>query len=472
MMALRNGCEVKMPAVQESTSAPPIPGVPKATTFPQYFNTTFANGLRLIVIEHRALPIISLRLVINSGSMYDGNLPGLASMTGELLTNGTTSRTATQIAEQIDFVGGQLAAGSDWDASFVTVNVLRKHIETGLRIMEDVTLHPSFPPEEFDRLKNQRMAMLLQRYSDPEFLADRAFAETVYAGHPYAQQTIGTRQSLASVQNADCIRFHSTTFVPTDAILAVVGDISPEEAMDNVQMMFGQWPRGDVPIRHSPEIQSTNGIRIVVVDKPGAVQSAIRIGHSGIARRNDDYIRVSVLNTLFGGYFQSRINQNLRETHGYTYGAHSSFDARKFEGPFIISTDVRNEVTAPAVAEILYEMQRICDTQVGESELSTVKSYILGSFPLQIETPSQIASRAITIELYDLSKSYYSTFNDNVAAITTTDVHTMARKYFHPNALAIIIAGNAEEIAPSLAQFGPVTVIGTESNLTYQERIQ
>jgi predicted Zn-dependent peptidase len=461
-----------MQVVQENKSAPPIPGVPKATTFPQYFETTLANGLRLLVIEHRALPIISLRLVIKSGSLYDGNLPGLASITGELITNGTTSRTATQIAEQIDFVGGQLAAGSDWDASFVTVNVLRKHLETGLRLMEDVTLHPAFPPEEFDRLKNQRVAILLQKNCDPDFLADRTFAETVYGRHPYAQQTMGTLQSLASVHNDDFIRFHSAAFVPPNAILAVVGDISPAEAMDNVQAMFGQWPVGDLPFQYFPEIPAMTGIRIVVVDRPGAVQSAIRIGHSGIARKNDDYIRVSILNTLFGGYFQSRINQNLRETHGYTYGANSSFDARKFEGPFIISADVRNEVTAPAVAEILNEMRQIRDKQVKESELSTVKSYIIGSFPLQIETPSQIASRAITIELFGLSKSYYSTFNDKVAAITAADVHAMARKYFHPDALAIVIAGNAEEIAPSLAQFGPVTVIETESSSTYQERIQ
>jgi zinc protease len=461
-----------MPLVQENISVPPVPGIPKTTVFPEYFETTLANGLRLLVIEHRALPIISLRLVINRGSMYDGNLPGLASMTGELLTRGTTHRTAVQIAEEIDFVGGQLAAGSDWDASFVTVSVLRKHLETGLSIMEDVTLHPSFPPDEFDRLKDQRIAMLLQRNCDPEFLADRAFAETVYGRHPYAQQTVGTLHSVDAVRNDDCIRFHSNAYIPTDAILAVVGDISPAEAMDTVQTMFGYWPRRNIAIHDSPEIQALNGTRIVVINRPGAVQSAIRIGHTGIARKNDDYIRVSVLNTLFGGYFQSRINQNLRETHGYTYGAHSSFDARKYEGPFIISADVRNEVTVPAITEILNEIQRIRDTRVDESELSTVKRYIIGSFPLQLETPSQIASRAISIELYGLSKSYYSIFNDKVAAITVADIQTMARKYLHPEALAIIVAGDAEHIAPSLAQFGQVTVIETEGESTSQERIQ
>ena len=464
--------EVRMSMGDAHTSTPPVAGAPKATVFPHYFKTTLANGLRLLVIEHRAQPIVSLRLVIRTGSTVDGNLPGLASMTGELLTKGTQTRTATQIADQIDFVGGQLAAGSDWDASFVTVNVLRKHLETGLQLMEDVTLHPAFPQEEFVRVRNQRRAWLLQKKSDPEFLAECTFTETVYSSHPYARQTVGTLGSLESIHREDLVRFHSAAFVPGNAILAVVGDITPAEAADKVQAMFGRWPQRDTPEVRVPTIPAMQKARVVVVDKPGAVQSAIRIGHVGIDRKNIDYIRVYILNTLFGGYFQSRINQNLREAHGYTYGANSFFDARHYEGPFLTSVDVRNDVTAPAITEILNEMRRIRAERVEESELSTVKAYIIGSFPLQIETPSQIASRAITIELYGLPETFYSTFNDNVSAITSDDLHAMAGKYIHPETLAIVVAGDAKELSSSLAQFGPLTVIDAEDSPTFQERKQ
>lgn len=452
-------------------SVPPVPGVPKAVSFPEYFDTTMPNGLRLLVIEHRTLPIVSLRLVLRNGSLYDGHLPGLASMTGELLTKGTLSRSAMEIAEEIDFIGGQLATGSDWDANFITVNVLGKCIDTGLNIMGDITLHPTFPPEEIDRLRVQRMAALLQKKDDSGFLAERAFNRAVYGSHPYAQQIIGTERSLMELGRNDLIQFHASAYNPHNAILAVVGDISPAEAIEKVGAMFGQWEKADHIPRQFPDIPRLDATRIVVVDRPGAVQSSIRIGHTGIARNSDDYIPIFVLNTLFGGYFQSRINQNLRETHGYTYGANSLFDARRFEGPFSVSVDVRNEVTGLAIMEILNEIRRVRTERIAENELSTVKSYIIGSFPLQIETPSQIASRAISIELYGLPKTYYSTFNSNVASITTADLQTIAGKYFHPEEAAIVVTGDAEAITPLITTFGPVTVMDADGTILSRERM-
>ncbi|MGD0338694.1 MAG: pitrilysin family protein [Bacteroidota bacterium] len=472
-MILLEDCDGEQPLKGGAyQSVPPMPGIPKTTAFPQYFETTIANGLRLLVIEHHSLPIVSLRLVIRNGSLYDGSLPGLASMTGELLTKGTASRTAREIAEEIDFVGGQLASGSDWDANFVTLNILREHLDTGLCLMEDIALHPTFPHEEIDRLRDQRIATLLQKQDDPGFLADRVFAETVYDSHPYARQILGTKKSLTELHRDDLVQFHSTAYVPNNAILAVAGDISPVEAVDKVLAMCEKWKRKDIFPTRFPEISPMRTTQVVVVDKPGAVQSAIRMGHVGIARKSDDYIRTYVLNTLFGGYFQSRINQNLREAHGYTYGANSLFDARQYEGPFTVSVDVRNEVTDSAISEILYEMRRICTERIDESELSTVKSYIIGSLPLQIETPSQIASRAISIELYGLPKTFYSTLNENVAAITAIDLQDMAEKYFHPDTLAIIIAGDAKVVESLLKKFGSVTVIDAEGNLLSAERIK
>jgi zinc protease len=453
-------------------SSPPVPGTPKMISFPHYFDTTIVNGLRLLVIEHHTLPIVSLRLVVRSGSFYDMNLPGLASIAGELLTKGSVSRTATEIAEEIDFVGGQLAAGSDWDASFVTINVLRKYLDTALSLMEDITLHPTYPEEEIKRLRDQRISMFLQKKDEPGFLSDRAFVEKVYGSHPYAQQILGTKQSLIVMQRDDIVRFHSTGFVPNNAILAVVGDISAAEAVEKVDGIFGHWQKKVLTPAPFPEISESDTQHVVIVDKPGAVQSSIRIGHVGIARKSDDYISAYTLNMLFGGYFQSRINKNLREIHGYTYGAHSLFDARQWKGPFIISADVRNEVTEPAIREILYEMERIRNEHIDEEELLAVKDYIIGSFPLQIETPSQIASRAISIELYTLPRTFYSTFNDTVAAITPADLRSIAAEYFHPDRAAIVITGDAKAITPSLMKFGSIEMIDTEGNSLDQERME
>ena len=443
---------------------PPKPGPESKVKFPSYYEKTLPNGLKVIVIENHEQPIVYVSFVVKSGSTYDGELPGLASVTAELLTKGTKTRSATQIAEEIDFVGGSLNATASWDATNVSVLVLKKYLGVGIDILQDVVLNPTFPEEEIERVRTQRLASIKQSKAEAGYLAGVRFSKELFAGHPYANESGGNEESIQKVKRDDLVKFYQTHFIPNNSFIIFAGDITPSEALPLVEKYFGGWKKGKNPHREFQTVKDVNQTRVVIVDKPGAVQSAIRIGHLGIERKNKDYVKVYTLNTLLGGYFNSRINMNLRETHGYTYGASSFFDARLYPGPFIISTDVRNEVTDSSIVEIIKELKRIIEEPVPEDELKMAKDYIVGSFPLQIETPAQVASRVMTIEIYGLPKDFYDRFREEVKKITAKDIQETARRYLRPDKLLIVVSGNSKQIKPVLEKFGPVVVYDADGN--------
>jgi len=443
---------------------PPKPGPESKVKFPSYYEKTLPNGLKVIVIENHEQPIVYVSFVVKSGSTYDGELPGLASVTAELLTKGTKTRSATQIAEEIDFVGGSLNATASWDATNVSVLVLKKYLGVGVDILQDVVLNPTFPEEEIERVRTQRLASIKQSKAEAGYLAGVRFSKELFAGHPYANESGGNEESIQKMKRDDLVKFYQTHFIPNNSFIIFAGDITPSEALPLVEKYFGGWKKGKNPHKEFQTVKDVNQTKVVIVDKPGAVQSAIRIGHLGIDRKNKDYVKVYTLNTLLGGYFNSRINMNLRETHGYTYGASSFFDARIYPGPFIVSADVRNEVTDSSIAEVIKELKRIIDEPVPEDELKMAKDYIVGSFPLQIETPAQVASRVMTIEIYGLPKDFYDRFRGEVKKITAKDIQETARKYLHPDKLLIVVSGNSKQIKPVLEKFGPVVVYDADGN--------
>jgi zinc protease len=443
---------------------PPKPGPESKVKFPSYYEKTLPNRLKVIVIENHEQPIVYVSFVVKSGSTYDGELPGLASVTAELLTKGTKTRSATQIAEEIDFVGGSLNATASWDATNVSVFVLKKYLGVGVDILQDVVLNPTFPEEEIERVRTQRLASIKQSKAEAGYLAGVRFSKELFAGHPYANESGGNEESIQKMKRDDLVKFYQTHFIPNNSFIIFAGDITPSEALPLVEKYFGGWKKGKNPHKEFQTVKDVNQTKVVIVDKPGAVQSAIRIGHLGIDRKNKDYVKVYTLNTLLGGYFNSRINMNLRETHGYTYGASSFFDARIYPGPFIVSADVRNEVTDSSIAEVIKELKRIIDEPVPEDELKMAKDYIVGSFPLQIETPAQVASRVMTIEIYGLPKDFYDRFREEVKKITAKDIQETARKYLHPDKLLIVVSGNSKQIKPVLEKFGPVVVYDADGN--------
>ncbi len=441
-------------------SVPPLSGKPKDANFPKFFETKTENGITVLVIEDSRLPLVTTRFVFRSGAYLDyffgEKKSGLASMTSELLTKGTGKRTATQIADEVDFIGATISSGCDYDATYVSSYSLKKYFDNIFDIISDVILNPEFSAEELDRQREQRLNSLLSMTDDGDYLSDKVFRKVVYENSPYAFPVEGTEQSVRNLNRDDIKSFYEKVFVPENMLVAFVGDITPGEATAKMNENFSSWKKkSDLKTEILvPAIQDST--RVYLTEKKGAVQSSIKIGHKGIRRDNPDYFSVYILNMLLGGYFTSRINKNLREVNGYTYGARSYFNPNKFAGDFSITTEVKNEITSATIKEILKEINVIRNEYVSEEELQNVKNYISGNFPLQLETPNAIASKVINLKLNNLGDNYYNTYIGKINDLTKEDIKEAAQKYLHPDNLTISIAGNSDEIKDSMKEFGEV----------------
>ncbi len=440
----------------------PAPGTPKDLAFPEYFEHTLANGLKVIVYEEHALPIAAVSVVARGSGADDGGMPGLAGMMSELLTKGTAARSATEIVEEIEFLGGSIGSGAGWDSSSAGMSILSRHLPQAFDVLADVVRHPAFPAEEIERVREQRLTDILQNKANPSSVAYDRFCAAVYGDHPYAHPLEGTEASVAALQEKEMRALHGRLFAPDNMFVIGVGDIDPDAFVRLCENAYGDMtPIGAV--RDVVQPPSAEGRRLVqVVDRPTAVQSSILVGHVGIPRGHEDYIAAYLLNMLFGGYFGSRLNLNLREDKGFTYGAHSRYEARLQSGPFSAGAEVRNEVTDRAIEEILLEMERLRTEPVSEEELANVKNYVVGSFPLQIETPSQVAQRMINIEIYGLPKNYYNTFNSSILALTPEDLRRTAERWLHPEQTAIVAAGRGHLLRNTLERFGAVALFDAD----------
>jgi predicted Zn-dependent peptidase len=445
---------------------PPKPGPPKDIQFPDYFDTTLPNGINVLVIENNKIPAVSVRLVFkNAGSTFDGNKYGLSSLTAELITKGTVKRSATDIAEEIDFIGGSLNAGSDWDGSYVSLSVLKKHLDKGIDVLTDVVLNPVFSEDEISRVKEQRLSSILQSKDDAGHLSDKMFNKKVFGDFPYGNPAEGTEESIKELAKKDLEEFYKANYHASNLIIAFVGDITSDEALDIVEKRFSALPsKGTNNNREFGTVRGIDNKYVYIVNKPGAVQSNLKIGHIGIPRNNPDYIAVTIMNTILGGYFGSRINYNLREKHGFTYGARSSFGPRLLTGDFSVDTDVRNDVTDSAITYIIDDLKKIVTEEVTDEELETVKNYMTGVFPLQLETANAVASRVINLKLYNLPKDYYNKYISTINKLTKQDILAAAKTYIHPDKLVIVVSGDSEAIKGKLAKFGEVKVYDADGS--------
>lgn len=447
-------------------SKPPKPGAIANVSFPPFIERSLSNGLKVYIVENHEQPIISTSLHLRGGSILDpAEHQGLASVTADMLTKGTMNRSALQIADEIDFVGGSLSSHASWDSMSVTTTTLTRFHTTGLDLLADVLLRPTFPEEELDRAKLQRLASLKQAKADAGYLADTVFTKIVFPNHPYGQQASGTEASIPSISRDNILKFYERHFGPNNGFVVAAGDVNVEEYIALLENLLGGWTNRAQGISEHRSQPMQERMRIGIVEKSGAVQSALRLGHTGIPRKSEDYIPLYVLNMLLGGYFNSRINLNLREKHGFTYGARSYFDTRVEAGPFVVSTEVSTQVTVRAIEETLSELRRIVLDPVTEEELTMVKNYVIGSFPLQIETPQQVASRIAMIILYDLEKDYFDTYRARVAALTEIELLQAAKKYLQPEKLTIVVGGDATALRSALGEFGTVELYSAEGKL-------
>ncbi len=312
-------------------SKPPKSGKPKDIKFPEFFEAKTSNGITVLVIEDRRLPLVTSRFVFKSGSYFDyfagKDKSGLASVMLELLTKGTANRTASEIAEEVDYIGATLSSGCDYDASYISSYSLKKHFNQIFEINADVILNSKFDEDEIERTKEQRLNSLLSMIDDGEYLSDKVFKRQVFGNTPYAFPAEGFTESIEGITKEDILPFYKKVFVPDNLIIAFVGDVTPDEAMLKTNEYFSEWGNNDTFAFDEPEIKRSDSTKVHLIEKPGAVQSSLKMGHLGISRDNPDYIAATVMNTLLGGYFTSRINKNLREVNGFTYGARSNFSA-------------------------------------------------------------------------------------------------------------------------------------------------
>jgi zinc protease len=444
-----------MTTTENFRASAPQPGPPRPYHFPNVTRKTLANGLRILVTENHNAPIVSMRALIRSGSDHDhAELAGLASLVAEILDEGAGSRDAIQLAEEIGLLGGGLASGSDWDASYVSIDVLSRNLSPMIDIFADIVRRPILAADSLERARTERLTELLQQRDEPSSIAAKRFAGLLYGTGTYGNSTMGTMESVARITNDDVRRFFAKHYIPNNGAIIISGDVHADEAAAMVERAFASWERGDDSGRPTVQPRRFEDSRIYLIDRPQAVQSEIRIGHQGVPRSSEDYFALSVMNALLGGVFNSRINLNLREQHGYTYGARSTFAFRRQAGPFVVSAPVRNEVTRESINEVLIELRRIRTADVEERELDDIKNYLMGVFPSTVQSAGDVASRLVDMELYDLPSNYFDRYRENIAAIGKVDVEHVARKYIDPDRAIIVIVGNASQIREPLSTLG------------------
>ena len=449
----------------DRTMKPP-PGASTDLALPEIQNFKLSNGMTVKLVEHHELPIVDVRLVLKSGSYVDPEgKAGTADFTADMLDEGTTTRDAFEIADAKDFIGARLGTGSSWDGSFVTLSTVKKHLDAALEIFADVALNPTFPEEDMDKIRDRRLASILQRKDQPLTLAALAFGDIVYGkSHPYGLPSSGTEESIKSLSRKDLQSFYSTYYRSNNAVLIVVGDVTRAEIEPVLEKYFGSWDSGDIPAPKTfdtPEISETS---FYLVDKPDAAQSYLYFGHNSISRNDPDYISSYVMNMILGGQFTSRINLNLREDKGYTYGARSSFSTRRNGGSFSARSSVKTSVTDSSIIEVLYELRRIRDEHVTMDELELAKRSIIQKLPAGFETPSQIASGLGSLVLNDLPDDYYDSYSEKIEAVTVHDVRMTAQKLIDPEHMTLVISGDISKIKESieLLNEGKVNVVSDE----------
>lgn len=428
---------------------------------PPIERTTLDNGLKVIVIEHHELPVVAFRLIFRSGSACDPvEKAGLADLTAGLLRKGTKTRTATQIAEEIDFVGGSLGAGSGADATYATCQVLAKHFDVGLDLLSDIILNPTFKEDEIERLKKQTLAAIMQQKQSPNNVADEKFNEFLFGDHPYGRPSEGTEKSVPTITREDVVDFHQTYYVPNNAILAVVGDVKSKEAIKKVKSELARWAGGEVPPPVVTEPPAVEGYQILLVDKPDLTQTYICMGHLGVEKKHPDSFPIKVMNYILGGGgFASRMMDEVRSKRGLTYGINCTFDANKLGGAYQVSTFTQNDSTAAAIAAIIEQIRIIRTEGATDKELEETKSFYSGYFPLQFETPAQIATQILNVELYDLGDDYLKNYRENINAVSKEDVLRVAQKYLDPDNLKLVVVSKADDVKSSLEPLGSLKVI-------------
>jgi len=431
----------------------PAPLALRPLNIPQPFETKLANGLRVVTVEDRRLPLVSFRLAFRSGDANDpADVPGLSDMMTHLLSEGTETRKSKQIAEQVERIGATLNAGSGSDFTTVAASALSIYTDEILELMADITLRPSFPQNEIDLSRENIKQLLIQQRAQPTFLATERVAKVIFGDHPYSRIS-PTPESLDAMTRAGVKSFHASTMTPNNAVMIASGDIESAALVDRLNELFGNWQDGSMPAVSFPALPVHSSRRAYLVDRPGSAQSNIVVANAGIARTSVEYFPMLLMHTILGANASSRLFMNLREEKGYTYGAYTSLDARRVAGSFRATAEVRTPVTGPSLKEFFFELERIRNDAVSAKELADAKSYLTGVFPIRLETQEGLIEQIVSIRMFDLPNDYLHTYRDRVNAVTADDILRVARQYVTPDKAAIVIVGDAGAITEQVKPY-------------------
>ena len=438
-------------------SAPP-PGPAPVLKAPVPQLKELANGLQIWAVEKRGLPLVHVEIVTRVGSAADpATLPGLAGFLAAVMKSGTTTRSAEQIADEVETLGSSLYFAVEEESMTLGFSAMRENLEALFAVAADVLLHPALAPDEIERVRRERLAELARERDDPRSNAARLFQESLFPAHPYGHTVLGNEAAIKAIDLAALRAFYQQHLRPNISAAVVVGDLGVEEMTAAVTRLLAAW-EGQAVVPPPPGAPAASAPALLLVDRPNAPQSQLSVGHIGVSRDHPDYFNLVMLNAILGGLFHSRINMNLREDKKYTYGARSYFDFRHGPGSFVVATAVRTDATAPAIQEILKEIQTIRSEPVSDEELQAAKNRYTLSLSGYFQTVAGIGNMMANIYLYDLPKDYYQRLPERLAAVTVADVQRVANEQLHPDALSIVVVGDQEAVAAELNALGRGTV--------------
>jgi zinc protease len=415
-----------------------------------------ANGLTVLVLERHELPTVAFELELKPGAIADPT-PGMASFTADMLTEGTTTRNSAQIAAAIEEIGARLEAGAEFGGSETDVSAsgLTDHMDQILALMSDVTLNPTFPAEELEKYKQRQLGELEDERSRPDFLASEAFERDLYGNTNYAV-TAPSTEAIKGVTSEALADYHKKFYVPANAVLGVVGDVNTEEILKVVEKYFGPWKGGPTASTELAQVPAPQAKRITLVDRPGSVQTNILAGNLAVKRNDPDYFVLTVMQRVLGGGPSARLFLNLREAHGYTYGAYSRLHADVYRGNWEANTEVRTPVTDGSMHELMYEFGRLRTEPVPDAELEEAKRSLVARFALSLESSETLLEDALSVKHFGLPADYWDTYPEKIAAVNAAGVETAAKKYIDLDHLQIVCVGDAKQIKGELGKYGPV----------------
>jgi len=431
---------------QELLREPPPPLPPRPIKVPAAVETTLSNGLGLVVVEDKRLPLVSYRLALRTGDAHDPpELPGLMDMMTGLLTEGTESKNSREIADEIARLGAALHAGASSDFTTIAASSLSTFSDNILELMADVVLRPSFPENEVDLARENTKESLKQQRAQPSFLASEMVAGVMFGEHPY-HVAAPTSESLDATTRERLIEFHRSTFVANNAVLVVAGDVNFQALIKRVEELFGGWEQREVKGDDFPAPPVRTSRAAYIVDRPGSAQANIVIANPGITRTSPDYFPMLLMHTVLGANASSRLFMNLREEKGYTYGAYSSLDARRTAGTFRATAEVRTPVTGDSLKEFFYELDRVRREPISDKEIADAKSYLTGIYPIRLETQEGLIDQLVQIKMFGLPDNYLDIYRERVQAVTVEQILHVASKYVKPEEAAIVIVGDGSQL--------------------------